>query len=86
VIKPVMSSSGKGQTLVGDPAAATAAWQAAITGGRAGSTRVIVEGFVDFDYEITLLTVRHRGGTGFCDPIGHLQVDGDYRESWQPQP
>lgn len=85
VIKPVMSSSGKGQTLVRASAEVPAAWQAAVTGGRAGSTRVIVEGFVAFDYEITLLTVRHAGGTSFCAPIGHLQVDGDYRESWQPQ-
>jgi len=85
VIKPVMSSSGKGQTLVRSMAEVPAAWQAAVTGGRAGSTRVIVEGFVAFDYEITLLTVRHVGGTSFCAPIGHLQVDGDYRESWQPQ-
>ncbi len=86
VIKPVMSSSGKGQTLIREPAAASAAWQAAMTGGRAGSGRVIVEGFVEFDYEITLLTVRHAQGTSFCAPIGHLQIDGDYRESWQPQP
>lgn len=86
VIKPVMSSSGKGQTLVRSVDEAAAAWQAAITGGRAGASRVIVEGFVTFDYEITLLTVRHSGGTSFCAPIGHLQVDGDYRESWQPQP
>jgi phosphoribosylglycinamide formyltransferase 2 len=85
VIKPVMSSSGKGQTLVRSAAEAPAAWQAAVTGGRAGSTRVIVEGFIAFDYEITLLTVRHAGGTSFCAPIGHLQIDGDYRESWQPQ-
>ena len=86
VVKPVMSSSGKGQTLVREAAAGAMAWQAAVTGGRAGSTRVIVEGFVQFDYEITLLTVRHTGGTAFCAPIGHLQIDGDYRESWQPQP
>jgi phosphoribosylglycinamide formyltransferase 2 len=63
-----------------------AAWDYAQTGGRAGAGRVIVEGFVDFEYEITLLTVRHAGGTSFCEPIGHLQRDGDYRESWQPQP
>ena len=63
-----------------------AAWEYAQTGGRAGAGRVIVEGFIDFDYEITLLTVRHAGGTDFCAPIGHLQRDGDYRESWQPQP
>jgi phosphoribosylglycinamide formyltransferase 2 len=86
VVKPVMSSSGKGQSLVREPGAGAAAWQAAVTGGRAGSTRVIIEGFVQFDYEITLLTVRHVGGTAFCAPIGHLQIDGDYRESWQPQP
>lgn len=85
VIKPVMSSSGKGQTLVRSLSEIPAAWEAAVTGGRAGSTRVIVEGFVVFDYEITLLTVRHIGGTSFCAPIGHLQVAGDYRESWQPQ-
>ncbi len=86
MIKPVMSSSGKGQTLIRESAAIQAAWQSAITGGRAGSTRVIVEGLVEFDYEITLLTVRHAHGTSFCAPIGHLQIDGDYRESWQPQP
>jgi phosphoribosylglycinamide formyltransferase 2 len=85
VVKPVMSSSGKGQSLVRDPSEGAAAWHAAVTGGRAGATRVIVEGFVAFDYEITLLTVRHVGGTAFCAPIGHLQIDGDYRESWQPQ-
>ena len=61
-------------------------WQYAQEGGRAGKGKVIVEGFVDFDYEITMLTVRHAGGTSFCEPIGHLQIDGDYRESWQPQP
>jgi phosphoribosylglycinamide formyltransferase 2 len=86
VVKPVMSSSGKGQSVVRGPDAAAAAWDYAQAGGRAGAGRVIVEGFVDFDYEITLLTVRHAGGTSFCAPIGHLQVDGDYRESWQPQP
>lgn len=86
VIKPVMSSSGKGQSLVRSEAEIDAAWEYAQTGGRAGAGRVIVEGFVDFDYEITLLTVRHAGGTSFCEPIGHLQRDGDYRESWQPQP
>lgn len=85
VVKPVMSSSGKGQSLVRDPSQGAAAWHAAVTGGRAGATRVIVEGFVAFDYEITLLTVRHVAGTAFCAPIGHLQIDGDYRESWQPQ-
>lgn len=86
VIKPVMSSSGKGQSLVRTADDVDAAWDYAQTGGRAGAGRVIVEGFIDFDYEITLLTVRHAGGTDFCDPIGHLQRDGDYRESWQPQP
>ncbi|WP_460821115.1 formate-dependent phosphoribosylglycinamide formyltransferase [Lysobacter olei] len=86
VVKPVMSSSGKGQSLVRSADAIDAAWDYAQTGGRAGAGRAIVEGFVDFDYEITLLTVRHAGGTTFCDPIGHLQRDGDYRESWQPQP
>ena len=86
VVKPVMSSSGKGQSLVRTDADIDAAWDYAQTGGRAGAGRVIVEGFVDFEYEITLLTVRHAGGTSFCEPIGHLQRDGDYRESWQPQP
>ena len=86
VVKPVMSSSGHGQSLVRSDADITRAWEYAQTGGRAGAGRVIVEGFIDFDYEITLLTVRHAGGTSFCDPIGHLQKDGDYRESWQPQP
>ncbi|MBF1803568.1 formate-dependent phosphoribosylglycinamide formyltransferase [Alloalcanivorax profundimaris] len=86
VIKPVMSSSGKGQSLVKTDADIDAAWDYAQSGGRAGQGRVIVEGFVDFEYEITLLTVRHVGGTAFCAPIGHRQEDGDYRESWQPQP
>ncbi len=86
VIKPVMSSSGKGQSLVKTEDQIDAAWQYAQSGGRAGQGRVIVEGFVEFDYEITLLTVRHRNGTDFCAPIGHRQEDGDYRESWQPQP
>ncbi|WP_125077216.1 formate-dependent phosphoribosylglycinamide formyltransferase [Pseudoxanthomonas sp. SGT-18] len=86
VVKPVMSSSGKGQSIVREAAQVEAAWEYAQTGGRAGAGRCIVEGFVDFDYEITLLTVRHAGGTSFCEPIGHLQKDGDYRESWQPQP
>lgn len=85
VIKPVMSSSGKGQSTIKSADDITAAWEYAQSGGRAGEGRVIVEGFVDFDYEITLLTVRHCGGTSFCAPIGHRQVDGDYRESWQPQ-
>ena len=86
VVKPVMSSSGKGQSTVRSADEIDAAWEYAQTGGRAGAGRCIVEGFVDFDYEITLLTVRHAGGTSFCEPIGHLQKDGDYRESWQPQP
>jgi phosphoribosylglycinamide formyltransferase 2 len=86
VVKPVMSSSGKGQSLVQGPGDIDAAWRYAQAGGRAGAGRVIVEGFIRFDYEITLLTVRHAGGTSFCAPIGHLQIDGDYRESWQPQP
>jgi len=86
VVKPVMSSSGKGQSVVRSAADVQHAWDYAQQGGRAGAGRVIVEGFIRFDYEITLLTVRHAGGTSFCAPIGHLQVDGDYRESWQPQP
>lgn len=86
VVKPVMSSSGKGQSLVKQEHDIDAAWDYAQSGGRAGQGRVIVEGFVDFEYEITLLTVRHRDGTSFCAPIGHRQEDGDYRESWQPQP
>jgi len=86
VVKPVMSSSGKGQSVVRNADDVLAAWEYAQAGGRAGAGRVIVEGFVRFDYEITLLTVRHAGGTSFCAPIGHLQIDGDYRESWQPQP
>ena len=86
VVKPVMSSSGKGQSTVKSEADADHAWEYAQTGGRTGQGRCIVEGFVDFDYEITLLTVRHRDGTSFCDPVGHLQIDGDYRESWTPQP
>jgi len=86
VVKPVMSSSGKGQSIVRNPDDAQEAWDYAQAGGRAGAGRVIVEGFIRFDYEITLLTVRHASGTSFCAPIGHLQVDGDYRESWQPQP
>ncbi|WP_130618558.1 formate-dependent phosphoribosylglycinamide formyltransferase [Dyella amyloliquefaciens] len=86
VIKPVMSSSGKGQSVVRREDELQAAWDYAQSGGRAGKGRVIVEGFVDFDYEITLLTVRHSDGVSFCAPIGHRQEDGDYRESWQPQP
>ena len=85
VIKPIMSSSGKGQSVVKTEADIEASWNYAQEGGRAGKGKVIVEGFVDFDYEITLLTVRHVDGTSFCEPIGHIQVDGDYRESWQPQ-
>lgn len=85
VVKPIMSSSGKGQSTVTTPAGIDAAWEYAQAGGRSGAGKVIVEGFVDFDYEITQLTVRHAGGTSFCDPIGHVQVDGDYRQSWQPQ-
>lgn len=85
VVKPIMSSSGKGQSIVKDLNQMEAAWLYAQEGGRAGAGKVIVEGFVDFDYEITLLTVRHRSGVSFCEPIGHLQVEGDYRESWQPQ-
>ena len=86
VVKPIMSSSGKGQSLVRSAEDITPAWHYAQEGGRAGAGRVIVEGFVDFDYEITLLTVRHSGGVSFCEPIGHRQEDGDYQESWQPQP
>lgn len=85
VIKPIMSSSGKGQSVIKSEADIENAWTYAQEGGRAGKGKVIVEGFVDFDYEITLLTVRHSGGTSFCEPIGHIQKDGDYRESWQPQ-
>lgn len=85
VIKPIMSSSGKGQSTVLSPDEIDAAWVHAQEGGRTGAGKVIIEGFVDFDYEITQLTVRHTGGTGFCEPIGHVQVDGDYRQSWQPQ-
>lgn len=85
VVKPVMSSSGKGQSTVKTASDIDKAWRYAQEGGRAGAGRVIVEGFVDFDYEITLLTVRHRDGTSFCAPIGHRQERGDYRESWQPQ-
>jgi len=85
LIKPIMSSSGKGQSLIREAGDVAAAWTYAQEGGRAGAGRVIIEGFVDFDYEITLLTVRHRNGTRFCEPIGHRQEEGDYRESWQPQ-
>lgn len=86
VVKPVMSSSGHGQSLVREEKDIENAWREAQEGGRAGSGAVIVEGFVDFDYEITLLTVRHIGGTSFCEPIGHYQKNGDYQRSWQPQP
>lgn len=86
VVKPIMSSSGKGQSVVKSAADIEYAWQYAQEGGRSGGGRVIVEGFVDFDYEITLLTIRHKGGVSFCDPIGHRQEHGDYQESWQPHP
>lgn len=86
VVKPVMSSSGHGQSVIKNAGDIDEAWRVSQEGGRAGAGRVIVEGFVDFDYEITLLTVRSVSGTVFCEPVGHIQVDGDYRESWQPQP
>ncbi|MBO7260064.1 MAG: formate-dependent phosphoribosylglycinamide formyltransferase [Bacteroidaceae bacterium] len=86
VVKPIMSSSGHGQSVCKTPADADKCWKYAQEGGRAGEGEVIVEGFVKFDYEITLLTVRHSAGTSFLNPIGHHQVDGDYRESWQAQP
>ena len=86
LIKPIMSSSGKGQSLLRSADELQAAWEYAQAGGRAGKGRVIVEGFIDFDYEIALLTVRHAGGTTFCAPVGHRQHKGDYQESWQPQP
>jgi len=86
VVKPIMSSSGKGQSVVRSEKDLDHAWKYSQEGGRAGGGRVIVEGFVDFDYEITLLTVRHVQGTSFCAPIGHIQISGDYRESWQPHP
>ena len=85
IVKPVMSSSGKGQSTIKSPEDVESAWIYAQEGGRAGAGKVIVEGFVDFDYEITLLTVRHDNGVSFCEPIGHRQEEGDYRESWQPQ-
>lgn len=85
VIKPIMSSSGKGQSVVKTESDIDTAWDYAQEGGRAGKGRVIIEGFVDFDYEITLLTIRHEQGISFCEPIGHHQEDGDYRQSWQPQ-
>lgn len=86
VIKPIMSSSGKGQSLIRSEEDIDHAWQYAQEGGRAGAGKVIIEGFVDFDYEITLLTIQHQGGVSFCEPIGHRQEGGDYQESWQPQP
>ena len=85
VVKPIMSSSGHGQSLVRTADQIDAAWEESQKGGRAGAGKVIVEGFVNFDFEITLLTVRHAGGTSFLEPVGHHQVDGDYQESWQPQ-
>ena len=85
VVKPIMSSSGKGQSTIRQPADIDGAWAYAQQGGRTGAGKVIIEGFVDFDYEITQLTVRHRDGTSFLEPVGHVQVDGDYRQSWQPQ-
>ncbi len=85
VVKPIMSSSGKGQSTIKQGSDIDIAWNTAQEGGRTGAGKVIVEGFIDFDYEITQLTVRHEAGTSFCEPIGHVQVDGDYRQSWQPQ-
>ncbi|KZN43512.1 formate-dependent phosphoribosylglycinamide formyltransferase [Pseudoalteromonas luteoviolacea] len=85
VVKPIMSSSGKGQSVIKHAEDIDAAWEYAQQGGRAGEGCVIVEGFVDFDYEITLLTIRHIAGTSFCEPIGHVQANGDYQQSWQPQ-
>ncbi|MFO1437710.1 MAG: formate-dependent phosphoribosylglycinamide formyltransferase [Verrucomicrobiaceae bacterium] len=86
VVKPIMSSSGKGQSVVKTASDIDYSWKYAQEGGRAGKGKVIVEGFVEFDYEITMLTVRHAGGTSFCAPVGHTQIKGDYRESWQPHP
>jgi phosphoribosylglycinamide formyltransferase 2 len=86
IVKPIMSSSGKGQSVIRSHADIDKSWRIACEESRTGGSAVIVEGFVDFDYEITLLTVRHRGGTSFCAPIGHRQEEGDYQESWQPQP
>jgi phosphoribosylglycinamide formyltransferase 2 len=86
VVKPIMSSSGKGQSVIGSGADIDHAWQYAQEGGRSGGGRVIIEGFVPFDYEITLLTIRHKHGVSFCEPIGHRQEHGDYQESWQPHP
>lgn len=85
IIKPIMSSSGHGQSVIKSEADIENSWRIAQEGGRAGAGRVIVEGFVDFDYEITMLTVRSIAGTAYCEPIGHIQIDGDYRYSWQPQ-
>jgi len=86
VVKPIMSSSGKGQSIIRSESDLERAWSYSQSGSRTGAGRVIVEQFINFDYEITLLTVRHKAGTTFVDPIGHLQIDGDYRESWQPHP
>ena len=86
VVKPIMSSSGKGQSLVKSAVDIENAWRYGQEGGRSGGGRMIVEGFIDFDYEITLLTVRHKDGVSFCEPIGHRQEHGDYQESWQPHP
>jgi phosphoribosylglycinamide formyltransferase 2 len=86
VVKPIMSSSGKGQSVVKSDGDIEKSWQYAQEGGRSGGGRVIVEGFIDFDYEITLLTIRHKDGVSFCEPIGHRQEHGDYQESWQPHP
>ncbi|MCF0181900.1 MAG: formate-dependent phosphoribosylglycinamide formyltransferase, partial [Muribaculaceae bacterium] len=86
VVKPIMSSSGHGQSTVKSEADVDRAWAISQEGGRAGAGRVIVEAFVDFDYEITLLTVRNVAGTAYCEPVGHIQINGDYRYSWQPQP
>jgi phosphoribosylglycinamide formyltransferase 2 len=86
VVKPIMSSSGKGQSVVKSENDIDYAWQYAQEGGRSGGGRVIIEGFIDFDYEITLLTIRHKDGISFCEPIGHRQEHGDYQESWQPHP
>lgn len=86
VVKPIMSSSGKGQSVIESKSDIEASWQYAQEGGRSGGGKVIIEGFVDFDFEITLLTIRHKDGVSFCEPIGHRQEHGDYRESWQPHP
>lgn len=85
IVKPIMSSSGKGQSVIKEEKDIDKAWDYAQQGGRTGAGKVIVEGLVDFDYEITQLTIRHSSGTSFCEPIGHVQIDGDYRQSWQPQ-